>query len=57
MSSTDAGAGPRIGMAFDKDYFVHFLEHGSYPILDVVFLADSNSGVLLIKPGKWEKLD
>ena len=51
MSPTDAGAGPRIGMAFDKDYFVHFLEHGSFPQLDVVFLADSNSGVFLIKPG------
>ena len=51
MSPTDTGAGPRIGIAYDKDYFVHFLEHGSYPSLDVVFLADSNSGVFLVKPG------
>ena len=51
MSPTDISPGPRIGMAYDKDYYGHFLEHGRYPPLDVKFYADSNSGVFLIKPG------
>ena len=50
MSPTDISPGPRIGMAYDKDYYGHFLEHGHYPPLDNNN-ADSNSGVFLIKPG------
>ena len=50
MSPTDTSPGPRIGMAYDKDYYGHFVEHGHYPPLDNNN-ADSNSGVFLIKPG------
>ena len=51
MSPTNTGVGLRIGMVYDRDYFLHFLEHGRYPPLDIVFWRDSNSGVFLIKPG------
>ena len=57
MSPTDTGAGPRIGIGWDKDYFGHFLEHGRYPPLDIVKWADSNSGVFIIKPGDLKSGD
>ena len=52
LSFEDERSGPRIGMTHDCDFYRYFLDHGRYPEEGLKGYAYSNSGVMLIRPGK-----
>ena len=45
--------GPRIGAAYDGEYYNYLIFNGSLPPLGSVF-DDINTGVFLIKPGELQ---